>query len=80
MNKARSDKVFKEFIHRGEERITPKTFFQILQEIESERPQQTIELRAKVVGGKLRFEPSPDLSVHENEIVVGKQRIIVQVS
>lgn len=79
MSKARFDKAFAEFIRRGEERITPKTFFQILAEIERERVQRTIELRAKIVEGKLQFEPSPEVSVHDNEIVLGNQRIVVKV-
>jgi hypothetical protein len=49
-------------------------------EVEQERVQRTIELRAKVIEGKLRFEPSAELSVHENEILVGDHRIIVKVS
>lgn len=80
MSKARFDKAFAEFIRRGEEKITPRTFFQILAEIERERVQKTIELRAKIVEGKLQFEPSPEVSVHDNEIVLGNQRIVVNVS
>jgi hypothetical protein len=80
MSKARFDKAFAEFIRRGEEKITPKTFFQILAEIERERVQRTIELRARIVEGKLQFEPSPEVSVHDNEIVLGNQRIVVNVS
>jgi hypothetical protein len=30
MNQARFDQVFAKFIRRGEEKITPKTFFQVL--------------------------------------------------
>jgi hypothetical protein len=80
MGKARFDKAFTQFIRRGEETIAPKTFFHVLAELEKERVQRTIELRAKVVGGKLQFEPSPELAVHDNEILVGDQRIVVKVS
>jgi len=69
--KARFDGAFAACIRRGEEKITPKTFFQVLREIEQERMQRTIELRAKVVEGTLQFEPSPDLTIHNNEIIVG---------
>jgi hypothetical protein len=79
MNKAHFDKMFHDFIQRDEEQITPDLFFQILAEIEQEHVERTVELRAKVVGGKLRFEPSPEVFVHENEIVWGNQRIVVQV-
>lgn len=44
MSKSRFDKAFPQFIRRGEERVTPKTFFQVLAEIERERVQRTIAL------------------------------------
>jgi hypothetical protein len=77
MGKARFDKAFSKFLSGGEERVTPKTFFQLIEEIEQERARKTIQLRAKLVGGKLKFKPSPEVAVHENEIVVGNQRIVV---
>jgi hypothetical protein len=80
MSKARFDKAFAKFIRRGEEKITPRAFFQTLAEIESERVQKTIELRAKIVNGQLHFTPSPELFVEGNEIVIGNQRIVVNVS
>ena len=80
MSKARFDRVFAEFIRRGEEKITPRTFFQVLREIEQERTQKAIELRAQVVEGTLQFEPSPDLTVHNNEMIVGNQRIVVNIA
>lgn len=80
MSKSCFDKAFVEFIRRGEEKITPKAFFQILAEVERERVQKTVELRAKIVEGKLQFEPSPEISVHDNEIVLGDQRIVVNMS
>lgn len=79
MNKAHFDKVFSEFIQQGgEEKVTPKSFFQILAEIEREHVERTIELRAKIVEGQLRFDPSSEISVHDNEIILGDQRIVVK--
>jgi hypothetical protein len=80
MGKSRFDKAFARFIDRGEEKVTPRTFFEVLEEIERERAQRTIVLRARVVKGQLEFQPSPDISVRSNEIIVGNQRIIVKVS
>jgi hypothetical protein len=80
VSKVRFEKAFAHFLRQGEEKITPKTFFQVLAEIERERAQKPIELRARVVGGKLQFEPSPEIPVHDNEIIVGNQRIVVNVS
>jgi hypothetical protein len=53
---------------------------QILAEIESQRVDQTIELTAKVVDNKLQFEPSPEISVRDNEIVFGNQRVVVRLT
>jgi hypothetical protein len=80
MSKARFDKAFAMFIRRGAEKIMPKNFFQILAEIEQERVQKTIELQAKIVEGQLQFEPSSEISVHDNEIIFGNQRIVVKIS
>lgn len=80
MNKKSFDQAFASFIQRGEEKITPQTFFQVLAEIERERAQKTIELQAQIVEGQLQFAPSPELSVRGNEIWLGQQRIVVHVS
>ena len=80
MSKTRFDDAFAGFIRRGEEKITPKLFFQVLADIERERVQKTIELQAKIIEGELQFEPSPEISVHDNEIVWDNQRIVVRVS
>ncbi|MCG3161661.1 MAG: hypothetical protein JMDDDDMK_02858 [Acidobacteria bacterium] len=80
MSKKRFDKAFAKFIRSSEEKITPKTFFQVLDEIERERAQKTIELQARIVEGQLQFAPSPELSVRGNEIWLGQQRIVVHVS
>lgn len=80
MTKARFDRAFAVYIRAGEEKISPRTFFHTLAEIEQERVEKTIELQASIVGGRLQFAPSPDVSVNGNEIVLGTQRIVVKVS
>jgi hypothetical protein len=80
LSKSRFDKAFAAYIRRGEEKITPKTFFEVMAEVDRERAQKTIELQAKIVEGKLHFVASPDITVHGNEIVWGNQRIVVNMS
>jgi hypothetical protein len=80
MSKRRFDKAFSKFIDAGELRLTAKSFFEVLADIESQRIERTIDLQAKVVGGQLRFEPSSEISVHENEIVLGNQRLVVRLT
>jgi hypothetical protein len=56
---------------RRPKRITPGAFFQTLAEIESERVQKTIELRAKSIDGQLHFTPSPELFIEGNKVIIG---------
>jgi hypothetical protein len=80
MSKQRFDQAFAKFIKQSDEKITPPTFFQVLAEIERARAPKTIDLQAAIVNGQLRFTPSPELSVHANEIWLGNQRIVVHVA
>ncbi|MDQ3010363.1 MAG: hypothetical protein M3X11_06635 [Acidobacteriota bacterium] len=80
MDKTRFDRAFENFIRSDEEQITGRTFFETLAEIEQARAERTIELQASIVGGQLQFSPSPDVTVHGNEIMLGNQRIVVRVS
>ncbi len=80
MSKKRFDQAFAQFIQQDDAQITPSTFFETLAEIERERAPRTVELQAAIVDGQLQFAPSPELSVHANEIRLGNQRIIVHVA
>jgi hypothetical protein len=48
MNKARFDKAFASFIRLGEEKITPKTFFQIIAKIERNACKKAIGLQERM--------------------------------
>ena len=63
----------------SEEKITPTSFYQTPREIGREQA-EVIELQASIVGRQSRLVPSPDISVHHNEIVLGNHRIIMKVS
>ena len=81
MDKERFDKAFEYFIEEGDEKITPKTFFEVLADIEKERTQGTIKLRAFIDNGELKFLPTEaeEISVHDNEIILGNQRIQIKI-
>jgi hypothetical protein len=79
MDKERFDKAFEHFIEEGNEKVTPKTFFEVLADIEKERAQRTVELRAFIDNGKLKFLPTEDISVRDNEIILGNQRILIKI-
>jgi hypothetical protein len=79
MDKERFDKAFEHFIEEGDEKITPKTFFEVLADIEKERVLRTIELRAFIVNGELKFFPTEDISAHDNEILLGNQLIKIKI-
>jgi len=59
MNETRFDKAFSNFIRGDGERLTTKKFFEVFAEIETRRVDQTIELKAKVVDGKLQGNRVP---------------------
>lgn len=80
MSKKRFDQAFTKFLQGGGEKISPKTFFEVLEHIERDRIQRTIKLQAKIVGEEIQFEPSPEVSVHGNEIWLDDRRIVVEVS
>ena len=79
MDKERFDQAFEHFIKEGDEKITPKTFFEVLADIEKERVKRTVELRAFIDNGELKFLPTEDISVHDNEIILGNQRISIKI-
>ena len=80
MDKARFDQAFEHFIEQGDEKMTPKTFFKVLADIEKERAQRTIELRAFIDDNRqLKFLPTEEISVHGNEIILGNERILVKI-
>ncbi|HIE30182.1 TPA: hypothetical protein EYP66_23200 [Candidatus Poribacteria bacterium] len=71
------DEIFNKFIEREDDQITPSRFFDILEEISEAKIKRTIELKAKLVEGKLEFEPTPEVVVKGNEILFGENRIVV---
>ncbi|MBI1923272.1 hypothetical protein HYR99_03375 [Candidatus Poribacteria bacterium] len=80
MDKKRFDQAFEHFIEKGDEKITPKTFFEVLADIEKERAQRTVELQAVIGKDKeLKFLPTEDISVHDNQIILGNQRILIKI-
>lgn len=71
------DEILNNFIQREDDQITPSKFFDILEEISEAKVKRTIELKAKLVEGKLFFEPTPEVVVKGNEILFGSNRIVV---
>jgi len=71
------DEIFNNFIEREDDQITPEKFFDILEEISEAKVKHTIELKAKLVEGKLKFEPATEVVVKGNEILFGENRIVV---
>ena len=71
------DEVFNNFIEREDDQITPEKFFDILEEISSAKVKRTLSLKAKLVDGNLEFEPNDEVVVKGNEILLGENRIVV---
>lgn len=74
------DEIFDQFIEREDDQITSKKFFGILEEISEAKVKRTIELKAKLVGNELEFEPTTEVVVRGNEILFGDNRIVVNLA
>jgi hypothetical protein len=74
--------LFDSWAGRDFEDIPTDTFFATLEEIESRRPPQCIEMEGEVVGDRLVFRPPKDVplpfTVRDNEIILGDYTIRVR--
>jgi len=70
------DDILNNFIERGDDQITPEKFFDILEEISEAKVKHTIELKAKLVEGKLEL----GVVVKGNELLFGSNRIVVNLA
>jgi hypothetical protein len=73
--------LFDNWAGRDFEDIPIDTFFATLEEIETQRPPQCIEMEGEIVGGKLVFMPPKDVplpfTVRDNEIILDDYTIRV---
>lgn len=68
--------------HPDDERIIEEgeSLYMMEQSLKHPFVENIIELHARLVGGQLHFEPSSELQVHHNEILLGEKRIVVTLS
>lgn len=81
------DSLMNRFIDRSsqqDDELSATSFFELLFARAAERAQQTLEVNGRVVNGQLVLalpeQPAIDLYVQDNQIVIGNQRIIVNLS
>jgi hypothetical protein len=56
MNEAEFDALVEQFIKRGEDRVTPQTFLQVMTDVAEQRSQHEVELSGRVVNGEVIFD------------------------
>ena len=54
-------------------------FFEALAAIDATNPQPVLELTGKVVGGKLVLDADAPVPVDGNEILLGRQRVVINI-
>jgi hypothetical protein len=75
MNEDEFNALIENFIERGEDQITPQTFFEVMADIAEERSQREVELSGRVVNGEIIFDQPAALPVGANTLYVGDTKI-----
>jgi hypothetical protein len=78
MNDAEFDALVEHFIERGEDRVTPRTFLQVMTDVAEQRSQHEVELSGRVVNGEIIFDLPAPLPVATNTLYVGETKITLK--
>ena len=78
MNDAEFDALVEQFIERGEDRVTPQTFLQVMTHVAEQRSQHEVELSGRVVNGEIIFDIPAPLPVSNNTLYVGDTKITLR--
>jgi hypothetical protein len=78
MNEAEFDELVEHFIERGQDRVTPQTFLQVMTDVAEQRSQHEVELSGRVVNGEVIFDQPAPLPVATNTLYVGETKITLK--
>ena len=78
MNDAEFDALVEHFIERGEDRVPPQTFLQVMMDVAEQRSQHEVELSGRVVNGEIIFDLPAPLAVGTNTLYVGETKITLK--
>ncbi len=78
MNDAEFDALVGQFIERGEDRVTPQTFMQVMADVAEQRSQHEVELLGRVVNGEIIFDTPAPLPVGNSTLYVGDTKITLR--
>ena len=72
------DDLIENFINRGDDRIELSTFLEAMAEIEKEKTPRIVELSGEFANGEVIFDTPSPLTVQDNEIIVGDEKIVLK--
>lgn len=78
MNETEFDALVEQFIERGEDRVTPQTFLQVMTDVAEQRSQHEVELSGRVVNGEIIFDLPAPLPVGASTLYVGDTKITLR--
>jgi hypothetical protein len=78
MNETEFDALVEQFIERGEDRVTPQTFLQVMADVAEQCSQHEVELSGQVVNGEIIFDMPAPLPVGTNTLYVGETKITLK--
>ncbi|MGH9839974.1 MAG: hypothetical protein ACREEM_14415 [Blastocatellia bacterium] len=78
MNDAEFDALVEQFIERGEDRVTPQTFLQVMMDVAEQRSQHEVELSGRMVNGEIIFDLPAPLPVGNNTLYVGGTKVTLR--
>ncbi len=78
MDEAEFDVLVEHFIKRGEDRVMPQTFLQVMTDVAAQHSQHEVELSGRVVNGEIIFDVPASLPVSNNTLYVGDTKITLR--
>ena len=78
MDEDEFDALVEEFIERGADQVTPRTFLQVMTDVAAKRSSREVELSGRVVNGEIIFDTPAPLPVSNSTLYVGDTRITLR--
>ncbi|MGH9769484.1 MAG: hypothetical protein ACREAB_18830 [Blastocatellia bacterium] len=78
MNETEFDALVEHLSERGEDRVTPQTFLQVMTDVAEQRSQHEVELSGRVVNGEIIFDLPAPLPVGNSTLYVGDTKVTLR--
>lgn len=78
MNNDEFDALVEQFIERGEDKIAPQTFLQVMAGVAEQHKQHEVEVIVRVVNGEIVLDTLSPLPVDKNALYVGDTKVTLK--